>query len=235
MDGKEMAEWVTGIGTLLVVIVAVFQDWIRQWFWRPRLSALIVSGPPDCKSVPVRMQIQNGLTDLIVDSIYLRMRVANTGNSPALNAEVYADSLWRERADGSWERVTKFPPMNLTWSDISSSNLGNAIYFPRISPGMTKHCDIAAIYDPASLAQVLVDGTARVDAIVGETKLQFCLISQPNHRGHIVGPGRYQLRVFLAAENAKPVLSTIVIKLTGQWMAREEEMLRDGVGISIEH
>jgi hypothetical protein len=115
--------------------------------------------------------------------------------------------------------------MNLTWSDIGG------IYFPRISPGMTKHCDVAAIYDPVGLAQV--DGTPA--SILGETKLTFCLVARPNHLGHIVGPGTYRLSVSLAAANAKPIKRQIIIELPGKWHTGEAAMLRDGVGITVEN
>jgi hypothetical protein len=224
MCSKEFAEWLTGIGTTGLAVVAVFQDWVRHKVWRPKLTLSMLTEPPDCKAVPERME-DSKKTIIMVDSIYLRMRVGNEGNAPALNAEVYADALSRKRKDGSWEKIASFPPMNLTWSDVGG------IYFPRISPGMNKHCDVAAIYDPTGLAQV--DGTPA--SILGETKLTFCLVSRPNHLGHIVGPGTYRLSVFLAAENSKPIKRQVVIELPGKWHAGEAAMLRDGVGISVEN
>jgi hypothetical protein len=233
MCWKDLAEWLTGAGTLTLAVVAVFQDWIRQKVWRPRLALYMTTEPPDCKAVPEAMfkpGTSSSLpTRVMVNSVYVRMRVGNNGNAPAINAEVYADALSRKRADGGWEKITAFPPMNLSWSDIGPS-LGSSIYFPRISPGMTKHCDVAAIYDPSGLAQV--DGTA--SSILGETKLTFCLVSRPNHFGHIVGPGTYRLFVYLAAENAKPVRRCITIQLPGKWYADEAAMLRDGIGITVE-
>jgi hypothetical protein len=38
MCSKELAEWLTGAGTLALAVVAIFQDWIRQRVWCPRLT-----------------------------------------------------------------------------------------------------------------------------------------------------------------------------------------------------
>ena len=122
-----VADWLVVLGTILVAAVAVFQETIRGWFYRPRLHASIKTEPPDCHAVP--------WTDLdgqfIADSIYLRVWVENTGNATAKNAEVYAKELRQRRADGSWERVDAFPPMNLNWSHFGPRG---QIYFPSIAP-----------------------------------------------------------------------------------------------------
>lgn len=226
MDRAEIAEWLTAFGTIGLAVVAAFQDKIREVVWRPRLAAAMRMEPPDCKAVPI--QIDTPAQSVKVNSIYLRLRVINNGNAPAKNVEVYAETLDKCRRDGAWERVMQFPPMNLIWSDI------NQMYFPSIAPGMGKHCDIAAIPEPAGIALVEADGPLKAAAVLGETRLDFCLISKPNHRGNTVGPGQYRLTICLAAENAKPVRRRLLIQLGGKWDERESEMLKNGVDVSIE-
>jgi hypothetical protein len=124
MDGKEAAEWLTGLGTLVLAAVAVFQDSIRAFFYRPKFSVSIKTEPPDCMGVPERFikpAVSGNLitarmpTIVEVPAIYLRLPVKNVGNATALNAEVYANELNRKRADGSWELISGFSPMNLAW------------------------------------------------------------------------------------------------------------------------
>jgi hypothetical protein len=214
--------WLTAGGTLVLAAVAVFQETIRSWFYHPRFRVSIKTEPPDCVAVPF---IQNGT--FVADLIYLRLWVENCGNAPARNVEVYARILKRQRIDGTWEKVNLFPPMNLKWA-----NIGN-IFFPRISPEMGKHCDIGHIVDP-SRRHLLNEDSPKLDLTDLQTSLAFDLMVAPNHKGHIIGPGNYQLQIIVAAENARPTKKTILIILQGTWYANETKMLQDGVGLSIE-
>ena len=64
--------------------------------------------------------------------------------------------------------------------------------------------------------------------------MAFDLMVAPNHRGHIVGPGEYELDVLVAAQNVRPLRKTVKLRLPGDWYADEQRMLRDGVGITVE-
>lgn len=217
-----VADWLVAAGTLVLAAVAVFQETIRAWFYHPAFQVSIKTEPPDCVAVPFTR------TDgtFVANSIYLRLWVENIGNATARNAEVYAKELCRKRADGTWERVGTFPPMNLKWA-----NLG-AIYFPSIVPEMGKHCDIGHIVDPAC-RQLLREDAPRLALTDQQTSLAFDLMVAPNHRGHIIGPGEYQLEILVAAENVRPIKRTLTIFLRGTWDADETRMLRDGVGVTI--
>jgi hypothetical protein len=132
------AEWLTAIGTVVLAtgtvvlaVVAIFQDTIRSCVYHPTLEVSIQTLPPDCMAVP----FANPDGTEVADSLYLRLRINNSGRAPAKNVEVYANELLRKRADNSWERVATFPPMNLKWSDLEM------IYSPLIAPEMRKHCD----------------------------------------------------------------------------------------------
>lgn len=216
------AAWLVALGTLVVAAVAVFQETIRGWFYHPRFHVSIKTEPPDCVAVPVSTP---GGTP-VADSVYLRLWVENVGNATAKNVEVYARGLRRRRADDVWERVGAFPPMNLNWANVSS------IYFPSIAPEMGKHCDLGHIVDP-SRRHALHEDAPRLALTSQQTSLAFDLMVAPNHKGHIIGPGEYQLEILVAAENARPITRTVEIFLSGTWYANETRMLSDGVGVSI--
>lgn len=218
-----VSNWLVAIGTLVLAAVAVFQETIRGWFYHPDFHVSIKTEPPDCVAVPL-----NNTSDgtFVADSIYLRLWVKNVGNATAKNVEVYANGLQLQRADGTWERVAAFPPMNLKWA-----NLGT-IYFPSIAPEMGKHCDVGRIVDP-SRRHLSHEDVPRFELTNEQTSLAFVLISPPNHMGHIIGPGEYRLEIFVAAENARPITRTIEISLRGTWDADETRMLRNGIGVSI--
>jgi hypothetical protein len=217
-----VADWVVAFGTLVLAAVAVFQQTIRGWFYQPCLHTSIKTEPPDCVAVPFTT------TDgtFVADSIYLRLWIENAGNVTAKNVEVYAKELRRKRAEGTWERVASFPPMNLKWANYGQ------ICFPSIAPEMGKHCDLGHIVDPAH-RQKSHEDVPRLNLTDQQTSLAFDLMVAPNHRGHIIGPGEYQLDILVAADNAHPIRRTIMISLKGTWDSDETRMLRDGVGLSI--
>jgi hypothetical protein len=217
-----VADWLVAVGTLVLAAVAVFQETIRGWFYQPRFQVSSKTAPPDCVAVP--FTTPDGV--FVADSIYLRLWVENVGNATARNAEVYAKELRRQRADGTWKRVGAFPPMNLKWANVGT------IYFPYIAPEMGKHCDVGHIVDPAR-RHILHEDAPRLTLTDQQTSLAFDLMAAPNHRGHIIGPGEYQLEILVAAENVRPIKRTITISLRGPWNADETGMLRDGVGMTI--
>jgi hypothetical protein len=217
-----VADWVVALGTLVLAAVAVFQQTIRGWFYQPCLRVSVKTEPPDCLWVP--FTTPDGT--FVADSIYLRLWVENAGNIMARNVEVYAKELRQKRTEGTWERVGAFPPMNLKWANWGT------ICFPSIAPEMGKHCDLGHIVDPAHRQQLHEDAP-RLNLTSQQTSLAFDLMAAPNHRGHIIGPGEYQLDILVAAENTRPVKRTIAISLKGTWDSDETRMLRDGVGLSI--
>jgi hypothetical protein len=217
-----VAEWFVGLGTFVLAVVAVFQETIRSWFYNPSFHVSIKTEPPDCVAVPFTER--DGT--FVADSIYLRLWVENIGNATAKNVEVYAKELRMQRADGAWERVGAFPPMNLKWANVGT------IYFPGIAPEMGKHCDVGHIVDPER-RNLLRENAPRLALNNQQPSLAFDLMAAPNHRGHIIGPGEYQLEIQVAAENVPPIKRTITISLRGTWYADETRMLRDGVGVRI--
>jgi hypothetical protein len=218
-----IADWLVAVGTLVLAAVAVFQGTIRGWFYRPAFDVSAKTEPPD--SVAVAFTQPDGT--FVADSIYLRLWVRNTGNATAKDVEVYARELRRQRADGTWERVAPFPPMNLKWA-----NAGGLVYFPSIAPAMGKHCDLGHVVDPQR-RQLLREDNPRLQLNDNQTSLAFDLMVAPNHRGHIIGPGEYQLDILVAAENARPLAKMVSLSLRGTWYPDETRMLRDGVGIAI--
>jgi len=224
MTGATWAAITNGLvafGTLVLAAVAVFQDTIRGWFYCPRFRVSSKTEPPDCVAVPFKA---NGA--FVADSIYLGLLVENVGNVTAREVEVYANSLQRQRADGGWDKVPTFPPMNLKWAHL------NTMYFRSIAPGTGKRCNIGHIVDP-SCRERLNEDVPRLNLTNQQTSLAFEVVAVPYHKGHIVGPGVYRLEILVAAENTRPVCRTVEILVRGEWYADETKMLRDGVGIRL--
>jgi hypothetical protein len=104
-----IAEYVRAMAALVLATVAVFQETIRGWFYRPSFRISTKTEPPDSVAVP--FTLPDGT--FLANSVYLRLWVENVGNATAKNAEVFAQELRRQSLDGRWLRVDGFPPMNL--------------------------------------------------------------------------------------------------------------------------
>ncbi len=219
------AEWLEAIGTILVAIVAVFQEWVRGLFYRPKFRGSAKTLSPDAVAVPIT-DMQTG--EHITDALFLRLWVENAGNTVAKNVEVYVQELRRERADGVWEIVEAFPPMNLKWSNTPF------LYYPAIAPAMGKHCDCAHIVDPANRTKkALAEDNPALGVGNDVATMTIDLINTPNHRGNIIAPGKYRLLIKVVATNAKVVDWIVEIVFDGQWVADPVRMMRDHVGIMV--
>ncbi len=215
-----MAQWFIVFATLILAIVAVFQDKIRARVTRPKLRAEIFLAPPDCH----RTLISDRREQNIGNCFYFRLRVYNNGNTAAKTVEVFASSLKRKCADGIFRNVDSFLPMNFTWSHIGG------LYFPSISPNMYKHCDLGHIVAPN--IRHLAPGESNDKIVTGtQTIFSFDQIVKPNNKGYLIGPGKYALEIVVAAANASPKVQQIEINHTGKWYTDEDEMLKDGIDI----
>jgi hypothetical protein len=239
------------VGAIIGLFASAVQDWVRALFFSPRFEVTTDNAPPCSVIMPVTDN--NG--SFLWNSLYLRIYVKNVGSAVARNAEVYAQSLQRLSENGSPVPVKPFPPQNLGWANTLAIT-PEQIYFPIISPGMGRYCDVGSVADPFQHAKAYkarptdssLDtlsstsssgfGAMHPPAVLkshqdhhaqprAETKMGFMVRSPPNNQGNIVGPGTYLLKVLVAAENCRPVVCTLEIFHAGTWNADECNMLRD--------
>src|SRR3990172_309395 len=129
MDPLVLPTWVTaiatillGIATILLAVVAVFQDKIRDYLTRPILKVSTRMSPPDAHKTRIATNIP-GYGSVDADCYYFRLRVANEGNRPATNVQIYASELHHLTDEGLWKQVDHFQPMNLKWTNIGKPEL----------------------------------------------------------------------------------------------------------------
>lgn len=220
--------WVGAIGSVLLAILAVFQDRIRGWITRPRLQLGVKVAPPNCHKTawshpfPVGHPSYRSEETEYLPCYYFRLAISNTGNAPANNVEVFAASLERKRADGGYEPVGRFTPMNLLWAHE------HKIYLSLLTPKMCKFCDLGHVVHPNDRHKV---NHELPGVPSGRCVLAFDLQVEPNMKGHLAEPGTYRLTVLLAAENSRPREYRLESVLAGEWYDSEEEMLRNGFGM----
>jgi len=148
------AQWVWGLGTLLAVLVALFGDRIRGRMFGPKLDVTVSTEPPDCVRVATSYKLDSDSRFLgsdigTVDSVYVRMKVQNTGRSAARDVQVFAESVMVRVPGEGWQPVRMFPSMNLPWSDLPPGvDPKLRMFFPGLGPTMSKHCDLGRIAYP---------------------------------------------------------------------------------------
>jgi len=79
--GADAAVWVGAVATLVLAVVAVFQDPIKSLFVFPDLVATATCDVPDCVQIKTD-KIEDGIVDSTL-GIYLRLRVKNVGKATA--------------------------------------------------------------------------------------------------------------------------------------------------------
>jgi hypothetical protein len=126
------------------------------------------------------------------------------GNATAWNAEVYAQGIARET------RGRNLGAGRIVPTDESQVGEHRQHLLPDDRPGDGQALRPRARRRPARRRHPLLRGDAPGMALTDQqTSLAFDLMAAPNHRGHVVGPGEYQLDIRVAAENARPIQRTV--------------------------
>lgn len=193
------------IATFAAVLVALFQEKIKVWFNKAKLSVEIRPNPPDCHQIDLTDQ-QTG--KFVSKCIYIRIRVTNESNDKmAKNVEIIASNLWKFQ--GRKKGIVKwFLPMNLVWAH-------NHPITVTIPPKSFRLCDLGAF-------RPLFDGN---------TRFRFDTMVQPNpvsdgHIPNIIEHGKYLLEVITSGENVKPETIYWEIEFKQDWSDSEDEMLK---------
>jgi hypothetical protein len=227
----DIADWIQAGLTFLAVLVALFKEDITRKWRRPDLKASIRPSAPDRVKTKIYFRQDHGVTTQ-GDCYYLRIWVENEGKRQAKDVEVFAAELQRCVADGHFERVGRFLPMDLTWTH-SLGKPGSRTHRD-ISPKMGKHCDLGYILKPAGRQTAVDQGFTALtlpDVPDDQTVLALTTEKKPSTLGHLIGPGEYRLKIEVAAANQKPVPKNFKIVLSGAWYDDETKMLSEGIRI----
>lgn len=220
----------TGIGA-----IAIWQDRIRAFVWRPKLQLVVNTAAPDCDLTYISLfnQFPGAEGAVTVESgqadcYFCRLRVRNAGKRLAEKVEVYVKSLHRKQVDGSFSPVQHFPPMNLVWSHVRTAAQD-------IPPGMEKFCDFGMLIAPRHLAQYPLTFRAEISRRTApdSTVFSFELQVKPNHGGHVVGPGTYRVSLLIGGANIDPVPLVVEMSFSGHWYEDQSKMYSDGFRFSL--
>ena len=97
-----IAAGLTAAGTILLAVVAVFQDAIRRWLTRPKLELQLSPCAPDFHRTTIRhfytvWNPQTGMPgyqqSMEIPCYYFRLRIINKGNCEAREVEVLCEGF----------------------------------------------------------------------------------------------------------------------------------------------
>ncbi|MFA6531248.1 MAG: hypothetical protein WCT32_00045 [Patescibacteria group bacterium] len=199
--------------TLLAVVVALFQEKIKDWLNQSLLDMKINLTPPDCHQIMLTGQFvrDNQIMTLpIGNAIYIRILVENINNRPGENVEVMVSKFNAVKKNGSVVPVGHFLPMNLKWSHFQPST-----HLTRIPSALFRHCDFGHFVQEGKGGCLL-----KLDTIV-----------EPNmvargERPNIVKPGKYEFELRISGDNVKAITKVFTLGFYDFWSEDEKEMLR---------
>ena len=98
-----MAEWFTAVGTILVCVIAIWGEWFKALFFRPRLMLVTLETPPDKIS-------------FAQPRYYLHLRVRNSGSVTAHNCRVILRGMTVQIPGNRFANKPVPIPLQFTWS-----------------------------------------------------------------------------------------------------------------------
>jgi|ERR1017187_88131 hypothetical protein len=196
---SSLAQWLSAVGTISAVVVALFKDAILALSRKPRLEVTCTKEEPFTSKTPIIVSGNKG--PWTGEAYYVRARVENTGKTRAEKVQVYAANLAVAGADRTYTDVPGFIPLNVKWSNSPHGTVSPIL--DGISPKMAAFCDLVALTDPTNPYQARPQ-----HATPNVTIAQLQLEVDPLSGSNLLAPGTYRLTLRIAAANATQPLST---------------------------
>jgi len=220
--------------SLFFSFLALFQENIKRIFMKPttKMSLDNIS----------KTLIQR--EDLSSNCFYYRIGVENVYSNvfsffkiftPIENSEIFLAKIEEKQPDKSYREKEDYIPMNLKWSKTSTIDDKNNMY--RVSPGLTKYCDLFHIINPKDNYKWYNKVYKRVyknadDCDCYKTILYLDTEVDPTNLCNLLKKGEYRFHIIIAADNIKPIRQTLECNFTGEWYNDVTEMFKKGVVIS---
>lgn len=246
----EHAEWALVFWTALLVfativlaVVAAFQDIIRSWFTRPKLviqendfSKAVCSANPNSHHHKLhRMYDPDYEKEVQFNSYYFRAIVFNKGNISANNVEVIINDVSIYEKD-KWIPKKDFVYENLIWSSFTPQGEVK-IYCEYISPKTGQYINIGHIFDPKyyrgrDYKELFGADNPRFHLEdVDEVLFIFDVNMKSIGQYYIVKPGRYRFNITVGSANAKSVTQKYELNFSGKWNEDETIMTNQEINI----
>jgi hypothetical protein len=232
--------------SLILSFLALFQDNIKRFFIKPitRMSldniskTLIQREDLSSNCFYYRIGVENVYPKFF--SVFKASTYPNVFNvfkifTPIENSEIFLAKIEEKQPDKSYREKEDYIPMNLKWSKTSTIDDKNNMY--RVSPGLTKYCDLFHIINPKDNYKWYNKVYKRVyknadDCDCYKTILYLDTEVDPTNLCNLLKKGEYRFHIIIAADNIKPIRQTLECNFTGEWYNDVTEMFKKGVVIS---
>jgi len=217
--------------TLLLAVVAVFQQQIHRWLRRPVLRITTTNLPPD--SHKTKLTIRKGNQPSSYACYYSLLRVENSGRMRADQVEVFVSQIHKEDECGQWAPLQSFLPQRLLWS------FERTPYLASLAPGTFAHCTLGHVLHPSARSEIAGEDPNQLEfwgthvVTEDETVLSLDVQFRSNNLSYLLVPGKYKLTVLLASSQTKALAAYVVVDLSGSWFDEEGEMFEEGVTIEV--
>ena len=205
--------WISGIAaslTLLVVLLALFQEKIRSSYNEVFLDMEIDKTPPGSVMVGTHN----------VRTLWLRIKVHHKvsqkgffgGKAAGEEVEIIPLKVLKQEGDGTFSQIKELLPIGLRWSNYPTDIPINKNTC-RVPFGFFRYCD---------LGYFLNDGTGNANFIV-ETLLKSIGIGRnpPN----LLAPGVYKFELSMSGNNVHPLNKAWILEFK-KWDNNEAEMIK---------
>jgi hypothetical protein len=204
---------ILAISTILLGLIAAFQDVIRNIFYKPILKCELDLSVPHCHLLNE------------VNTYFIRFKIHNIGNINAKNVEVFLKYVKDDKG-----KILKLSPGNLLWSSyILENNHSPRMYWDSISPGTYQYCNLGDIKSPLS------DMTEFRGDLTYEQRLSykfnFSLYWKSIDKSFSIKPGKYTFEIVVGCSNAKAINKLYEIEFTGNWTNEENEMFKKEINV----
>ena len=125
-------QWLTAIGTVLAVIVALFQKMIRDRINRPKIEMSYIDNKQCC--VEVNPDVESGDAS---KQLRLRIKLENKGNYMATHAALYVDCFYKKRSSEGSFVINEITPKQI--KDYRNAKPSS------IAPHLLYYFDVAAV------------------------------------------------------------------------------------------
>lgn len=144
--GTVLPQWLTALGTVLAVFIALFQKPFRDWYNRPKIE-MTYSDNKQCK-----VEVNSSESSDSSKQIRIRIKLVNKGNYIATHAALYVDSYYKNRGDGSFVKIETTPKQLRDYRNAKPSS---------IAPHLQYYFEVAVVNKYESMTTQDENGNAK--------------------------------------------------------------------------
>lgn len=215
--------WLAGIGTLLLAVVAVFQDWIRARIPTANLEIEFRMNPPYCKKDPYLHYKENyrKLSEYYV----FRLGIQNKTLIPAKNVILRVISIKRNG------NTYHFLQRSLAWSynEVDPPHDSERMSLSIIPGKATEFCHLGRIFEPTfrkansknkDHLPIPYENKAEYEVL-----FSLALFPRQGSLDHLLEPKKgetekkeeYEVEIIVSADNVKSEIHRLKICFSDQW------------------